>query len=123
MITSMPASPRRSSPSARSSQTPLNKAALPGLVKPGRNSRLVPASAVSLIVVGEGEPYGKQEIAKALGLPVTASVANDPAAARHLSDGSPRPRKFDGSPLSKSLHTTATSVYAELQRTVERIGS
>jgi hypothetical protein len=80
-------------------------------------------SAVGLIVVGEGEPYGKQEIAKALGLPVTASVANDPAAARHLSDGSPRPRKFDASPLSKSLHTTATSVYAQLERTVERIGS
>jgi hypothetical protein len=76
-----------------------------------------------LIVVGEGEPYGKHEIAKALGLPVLATVAEDPANAQHLSDGKTRPRKFDASPLAKSLHTTATGLSAHLRRTAARIRS
>jgi hypothetical protein len=76
-----------------------------------------------LIVVGEGEPYSKYEISKALGLPVVATVAHDPASAQHLSDGKARPRKFDSSPLAKSLHTTATGLSARLRLTTAKIRS
>lgn len=74
-------------------------------------------------MVGEGQPYGKHELSKALGLPVVASIANDYASAQHLSDGRTRPRKFDASPLAKSLHTTAASLFSRLQRTTERVRS
>jgi len=79
--------------------------------------------STGLVVVGEGEPYGKQEISKALRLPVVATVAHDPASAQHLSDGKARSRKFDSSPLARSLHTTATAFSAHLSRTAARIGS
>jgi hypothetical protein len=77
----------------------------------------------ALIVVGEGQPYGRQEIAKALGLPVAASIADDRVSARHLSDGQPRTRKFDSSPLAKSLHTSANSLFQQLRRTADRVRS
>ena len=77
---------------------------------------------LGLVLVGEGDPYGRAEISKALGVPVVAAVADDPVSAAHLSDGRPRHRRFDSSPLVKSLHTTATALSARLQRTAERIG-
>ena len=76
-----------------------------------------------LILVGEGQPYDRREIGKALGVPVVASVVDDPDSAAHLSDGAPRPRKFDATPLAKSLHTTATSLHSHLQRSAERVRS
>ncbi|MET0693481.1 MAG: hypothetical protein ABWY56_06090 [Propionibacteriaceae bacterium] len=76
-----------------------------------------------LLVIGDGEPYGKREISKALGLPVLACIALDPLSAQHLSDGRPRPRKFDASPLTKSLHTTAASLHDTMQRAVDKIRS
>jgi len=80
-------------------------------------------TATGLVVIGEGEPYGKHEIAKALGLPVLATISTDPAAALHLSDGRPRPRKFELTPFAKSLHVTAGTLSAQLQRAAERIRS
>jgi hypothetical protein len=79
--------------------------------------------SLGLILVGDGDPYHAPEIAKALGLPVMATVAYGPEPAQHLSDGKPRSRKFDTTPLAKSLHTTAGTLHSQLQRTVERIGS
>lgn len=76
-----------------------------------------------LILVGEGQPYGRNEIAQALSMPVVATVAADPGAALHLSDGVPRPRRFEVSPLAKSLHTAAGTLSAQLQQSVERIWS
>src|SRR5918997_473391 len=55
-----------------------------------------------LIVVGEGHPYGRGEISRALGMPVIAEIDCDPQAATHLSDGAPRPRRFGSSPLVRS---------------------
>lgn len=78
---------------------------------------------MGLAVVGEGDPYGKQEISKALGMPVLATIAHDPASASHLSDGQPRHRKFDSSPLSKTLHTSANSLFTHLQRSAQKIRS
>jgi hypothetical protein len=78
------------------------------------------AGDAGLVVVGEGEPYGRHEIAPALGLPVLATVPYDPPTALHLSDGQPRPR-YASTPLAKSLHLTAGTLCARLQRTVERV--
>jgi len=76
-----------------------------------------------LIVVGEGHPYGRGEIGKALGLPVVADVARDPQPAAHLSDGVARPRRFDSSPLVRSLRAAATTLAGTLQRSTELVRS
>lgn len=80
-------------------------------------------STVGLIVIGEGDPYRRHEIGKALKMPVLATVPHDQMSARHLSEGGSRPRKFDSSPLARSLNTTATTLRDHLQRTADRIGS
>jgi hypothetical protein len=74
-----------------------------------------------LVVVGEGRPYGRGEISKTLGVPVIADIARDPQAAAHLSDGAPRPRRFDWSPLVRSLRGAATMLAATLQRSTELV--
>jgi hypothetical protein len=76
-----------------------------------------------VIIVGEGEPYDRHEIGKALGMRPVAAVAYDRASARHLSDGAPRSRKFDSSPLVKSLHAVASSLSSELQRRADRVAT
>jgi hypothetical protein len=72
---------------------------------------------LGLLVVGEGDPYGAGEIAKALGLPVLGTVAYDPGGAAHLSDGRARPRRFESSALNRSLHAIASALHERLQRT------
>jgi hypothetical protein len=77
-----------------------------------------------LVVVGEGQPYGRGEISKALGLPVVAEVAHgDPQVASHLSDGRARPRRFDSSNLIRSIRGTASSLARTLQRSTELVRS
>lgn len=77
--------------------------------------------STGLILIAEGEPYSSNEIEKALGIPVLASVPNDPISALHLSDGRPRGRKFPSSPLARSLQTTAASLSAQLQRSLAQV--
>ena len=79
--------------------------------------------AFGLVVVGENQPYGAREIAAALGMPVLGGIPDDPPSAAHLSDGRPRPRKFDSGPLARSLHTTAARLAARLQRSADLIRS
>ena len=79
--------------------------------------------ALGLIVVGESEPYSRAEIAKALGASVLGVVANDHRAAAHLSDGTPRPRKFDRSALITSLADLAAMLAARLERSTDLIRS
>ena len=74
-----------------------------------------------LIVVGEGRPYGRGEISRALGVSVIADVARDVHSAAHLSDGVARPRRFDSSPLVRSLRGAATTLAANLQRSTELV--
>jgi hypothetical protein len=71
------------------------------------------AGAVALLLVGEGRPYTSREISGALGLPVIASLAWDPASADVLSAGAPPGRRFDTSPLLRSTRA-AISASAEL---------
>jgi hypothetical protein len=77
---------------------------------------------LGLIVVGEGEPYGRGEIAKALDVPVLASIAHDPKAAAHLSDGRPRHRRFGSSPLIRSIRDASSQLSNTLQRSADLVG-
>lgn len=79
--------------------------------------------SLGLVMIGSGEPYSSSEITKALGVPVLTTIANDPEPARHLSDGRPRPRKFDSSGLARSLHSAAATLSGHLQRSTEKIRS
>lgn len=78
---------------------------------------------LGLVLVGEGHPYGRSEITKALGVPVLAALPEDAQSAAHLSDGVPRHRKFDSAPLIRSVRSAATTLAATLQRTTELVGS
>ena len=78
-----------------------------------------------LVVVGEGQPYGRGEISKALGLPVRGRrrPRRSPASAAHLSDGRTRPRRFDSSTLVRSIRGAASSLASTLQRSTELVRS
>jgi hypothetical protein len=77
---------------------------------------------LGLIVVGEGQPYRRSEIAKALGVPVITSIAYDRQAAAHLSDGQPRPRRVNASPLMRSVRDASSQLRSTLQRSAELVG-
>src|SRR5215211_1722448 len=77
---------------------------------------------LGLIVVGEGQPYRRGEIAKALDVPVIASIAYDRQAAAHLSDGRPRHRRFDATPLMRSVRDASSQLCSILQRSAELVG-
>ncbi len=74
-----------------------------------------------LIVIGPDRPYSASEIGRALDSRVLAAVAYDAVAATHLSDGSPRPRRFDHSAFARSLSDATTSLAAELRRSTDRV--
>jgi hypothetical protein len=82
-----------------------------------------PGGPLGLIVVGKSDPYSSSEVGKALGVPVLGAVAHDRQAAAHLSDGRPRPRRFDSSPLIKSLHSLATTLAGHLDRSADLVRS
>jgi hypothetical protein len=76
---------------------------------------------LGLIVVGEGQPYGRVEIARALEVPVITSIAHDRQSAAHLSDGRPRHRRFDTSPLIRSIRDASSQLSSTLQRSAELV--
>lgn len=78
---------------------------------------------LGLVLIGEGQPYGQGEISKALGVPVAAAIADDATSASHLSDGTPRHRKFETAPLIRSVRGAATTLAGALQRTTELVRS
>ena len=75
-----------------------------------------------LIIVGEGQPYRSGEIAKALDVPVIANIPLDRQTAAHLSDGRPRHRRFETSPLVRSLRDASFQLSSTLQRSAELVG-
>lgn len=79
------------------------------------------ARSLGLILVGGGKPYSAREIAKSLGVPVIADIADDPVNAKHLSDGEPRPRRFDNSRLARTLHTTATQMASRFEAAADLV--
>jgi hypothetical protein len=76
---------------------------------------------IGLIVVDENQPYRRGEIARALDVPVITSIAHDRQAAAHLSDGRPRHRRFDTSPLIRSIRDAASQLSSSLQRSAELV--
>jgi hypothetical protein len=77
---------------------------------------------LGLIIVGEGKPYQSSEIAKALGAPVITSIADDGHTAAHLSDGRPRHRRFETSPLIRSIRDATSNLAVVLQQSAELVG-
>ncbi|MFW6204458.1 MAG: hypothetical protein ACOC96_05755 [Actinomycetota bacterium] len=65
---------------------------------------------LGLLLVGEGRPYRAAEVAKAVGLPVVATVSHDEPNAQVLSHGAPRSRKFDVCPLVRSTRSAAEEI-------------
>lgn len=68
--------------------------------------------SLGCVVVGEGQPYGAGEIAAAVGLPVRARMAWDPASAAVLSDGDAASWRFARSALMRSATACATGLLA-----------
>lgn len=71
---------------------------------------------LGLVLVGEGRPYSAREIGKQFGVPVWASLAHQPRAARVWSDGVPEPRGFHHGPLARSVRAGVVSVRNRLDR-------
>ncbi len=70
-----------------------------------------------LVLVGPGQPYGAREITDALGAPVLATLAWDPASAETFSLGAAPARRIHSAALIKSLRalaTTSATTLAEL---------
>ncbi|HLM21303.1 MAG TPA: hypothetical protein VK390_07255 [Propionibacteriaceae bacterium] len=78
---------------------------------------------IGLIVMGENQPYRRGEIARALDVPVVTSIAYDRQSAAHLSDGRPRHRRFDTSPLIRSIRDAASQLSSSLQHSAELVSS
>jgi hypothetical protein len=73
-------------------------------------------SHVGVLLVGEGQPYRAGEVSKVLELPVVAALADDPNAAAVYHRGAPPPKRFETSPLTRSLQATVQAIQAHLAR-------
>ncbi|MFD6177256.1 MULTISPECIES: hypothetical protein [unclassified Isoptericola] len=69
-----------------------------------------------LLVIGEGQPYRRQEITKVLGLPVVTTIADDEEAAKVYHRGARPPRRFTTGPLSRSLQAAAAAITGAIAR-------
>jgi len=79
------------------------------------------ASPLGLLLVGEGRPYTAREITGALGVPVVASLAWDPATAEVLSTGATPGRRFDSSSLVRSTRAAIAAVTELVSRRRHRL--
>ncbi|GAB3769973.1 hypothetical protein FB382_001518 [Nocardioides ginsengisegetis] len=70
----------------------------------------------AVLLVGEGQPYRSHEVAKVLGLPVIADVADDPESAAVFSRGATPGKTFPSGVLTRSLHATIASLQAQIAR-------
>lgn len=74
-------------------------------------------ATTGLLVVGPGQPYGTREVARALGVPVIATLAWDPVSAEVFSLGTqPNRRRFEGAALPKSLRAAASAITTVVDR-------
>jgi hypothetical protein len=80
------------------------------------------ASRLGLLLVGDGRPYRSREVAKVLQVPVTASLAWDPAGAAVFGHGSQPPKRFDTSPLPRSLKAAGTAIEAGIAASRAAVG-
>lgn len=68
------------------------------------------------LLVGEGQPYGRREVARVLELPVIATLADAPEEAAVFHRGSPPPKNFDAGALARGLRAAVASVQACVAR-------
>ena len=69
---------------------------------------------LGVLLVGEGRPYTSRNVAKVLGVPVTASLAWDERSAAVFSHGNQPGRRFDGAALPRSLRAAQASLESAL---------
>jgi len=69
-----------------------------------------------VLLVGEGQPYGRREVAKVLQVPVIATLPDAPAEAAVFHRGSPPPRNFDAGVLARGLRAVVASIQACMAR-------
>jgi len=77
---------------------------------------------LGVIVIGDQLPYGRREISRLLELPVVSVLPVDAAGAAVFSDGAPRPRRFDRSPLVRGLHHAVDDLAGQIRRRRSRLG-
>lgn len=68
------------------------------------------------VLVGEGQPYCASEVAKVLGMPVVAAVADDPDAASVFARGSRPGKSFESGPLLRSLRAMVAAIQTQVSR-------
>jgi hypothetical protein len=67
-----------------------------------------------VLLVGEGQPYSRKEVASVLGLPVVGAVADDGDSAAVYHRGATPPRRFETGPLVRSLRATIEAIQARI---------
>ena len=80
-----------------------------------------PASATSwrhpgMLLVGEGQPYHRKEVQRALGLPIVGAIADDPAAAAVYHRGATPPKRFETGTYVRSVQTTTHAITGAVAR-------
>lgn len=68
-----------------------------------------------LLLIGAGHPYSADDVAKQLKLPVVTTLPNDPTTADVFHLGAKPGRRFDRSPLYRSLPPAATAIVAQVE--------
>lgn len=76
----------------------------------GGFERVGGSASLAVLMVGEGDPYSRREVHKVLQAPVIASLAADSKAAQVFARGATAPRKFDTSPLVRSLSAARDAI-------------
>ena len=89
----------------------------------GEFEQMGAASALGVLLVGEGEPYGAREVAKVLQVPVTASLALDEDAAAVFSRGAGPPRRFESSQLLRGLRAAASAIQSVVDANRASLGA
>ncbi|WP_246360049.1 hypothetical protein [Nocardioides massiliensis] len=75
------------------------------------------------MLVGERQPYSAKEVSSVLGLPIHATVADDPQSAAVLHRGVTIPDRFDRSPLVRSLQAAISAIHAAVNVRRDRLGT
>ncbi|RNM11830.1 hypothetical protein [Nocardioides pocheonensis] len=65
-----------------------------------------------VLVVGDGQPYSSREVAGVLGLPVVATLADDPESAAVFSRGAAPCQKFETGPLARGLQAAIAAIHS-----------
>lgn len=77
---------------------------------------------LGVLVIGDQMPYGSREIGRLLELPAVSVLPHDPINAAAFSDGAPRNRRFDRSPLVRGLHHAVDDLTGHIRRRRGRLG-